>query len=83
MDSQKTFTNIDDDGLVDRITRATQRVVFVAPGLRKKVAEALAEALIRLPGRVTVVLDVDAEVCRLGYEGGGRSSKPSMLICRF
>jgi hypothetical protein len=67
MDSQKTFTNIDDDALVERIYRATQRVVFVAPGLREKVAEALAEALVRLPGRVTVVLDVDAEVCRLGY----------------
>jgi len=67
MDSQKTFTNIDDDALVERISRATQRVVFVAPGLREKVAEALGEALMRLPGRVTVVLDVDAEVCRLGY----------------
>jgi hypothetical protein len=67
MDSQKTFTNIDDNALVERITQATQRVVFVAPGLRPKVAEALGEALIRLPDRVTVILDVDAEVCRLGY----------------
>ena len=67
MNAEQTFTNVDDKVLVKLISQASQRVMFVAPGLRKVVADALAEALLRLPGKVTVVLDVDAEVCRLGY----------------
>jgi len=43
------------------------RVVFGAPGLRATVAKALAAAIQRLAGRVTIVLDIDGEVCRLGY----------------
>ena len=67
MNAERTFTNVDDKVLVSLISEATQRVMFVAPGLRKVVADALADALRRLPAKVTVVLDVDAEVCRLGY----------------
>jgi hypothetical protein len=63
----QTFTNVDDTVLTSRVSGASQRIVFVSPGLRRPVAEALAEAMKRLPGRVIVVLDVDAEVCRLGY----------------
>src|SRR5207249_11986585 len=67
MNAERTFTNVDDAVLVSLTSNASQRVMFVAPGLRAPVAEALANAMKRLPGRVTVVLDVDAEVCRLGY----------------
>jgi len=67
MNAERTFTNVDDKVLVKLISQAAQRVMFVAPGLRKEVADALVEAGLRLPDRVTVVLDVDAEVCRLGY----------------
>ena len=67
MNTERTFTNVDDAVLVKLISQASQRVVFVAPGLRKGVADALVVAMVRLPGKVTVVLDVDAEVCRLGY----------------
>jgi hypothetical protein len=67
MNTDRTFTNVDDTVLVKLISQASHRVVFVAPGLRKVVADALADALKRLPGKVMVVLDVDAEVCRLGY----------------
>lgn len=67
MNLERTFTNVDDAVLARLISQAAERVVFVAPGLRKLVADALAIALLRLPGRVTVVLDVDAEVCRLGF----------------
>jgi len=67
MSNGRTFTNVDDEVLESLISQAVQRVTFVAPGLRKRVAEALATAWNRLPGKVTVVLDVDAEVCRLGY----------------
>src|SRR5262249_48581088 len=62
-----TFTSVDDAALVEMISAAKERVVFVAPGLRRRVAETLADALTRLVGKVTVVLDVNAEVCRLGY----------------
>ncbi|NCC04623.1 MAG: hypothetical protein EOM37_11420 [Proteobacteria bacterium] len=67
MESNRTFTNVDDDVLVKRIAQAKQRVVFVAPGLRQAVAGILEKALDRLAKNVTVILDVDAEVCRLGY----------------
>jgi hypothetical protein len=67
MNTDRTFTNVDDQVLQDLISHAAQRVMFVAPGLRKGVADALAGALQKMPGKVTVVLDVDAEVCRLGY----------------
>lgn len=67
MNADRTFTNVDDKVLVELISRATQRVMFVAPGLRKAVADVLADAVRRLPGRVTVIMDVDAEVCRMGY----------------
>jgi hypothetical protein len=67
MSAQETFTNIDDNALIERISHAMQRVVFIAPGLREPAARALEAAFARLPGNVTVILDVDAEVCRLGY----------------
>jgi hypothetical protein len=67
MNPERAFTNVNDTVLVDLISAAKLRVVFVAPGLREPVATALAEALARLPGKVTVVLDVEAEVCRLGF----------------
>ena len=67
MNAERTFTNVDDTVLARLIAQATRRVMFVAPGLRQEVADALADALRRLPGKVTVVLDVEAEVCRLGY----------------
>lgn len=67
MNAGRTFTNVDDAVLESLIAMAVRRVTFVAPGLRKGVADALACAWLRLPGQVTVILDVDAEVCRLGY----------------
>ncbi len=67
LNADRTFTNVDDGVLVRQISSAMQRVVFIAPGLRKPIAEALAAAFQRLTGKVTVILDVDAEVCRLGY----------------
>lgn len=67
MNAERTFTNVDDDELVKLISNASRRVMFVAPGLRKVVADALALKLQKLRGKVTVVLDVDAEVCRFGY----------------
>ena len=63
-----TFTSVDDRVLQDVIAGARQRLVFIAPGLRPPVAEALAQAMETIfSGSIHLVFDVDAEVCRLGY----------------
>ena len=69
MNNENTFQTITDDTLIELIEGAKERLVFVAPGVRKKVAEALVRAAKRLNGKgaVNYILDVDAEVCRLGY----------------
>jgi len=64
----RTFTSVDDRVLCEVIAQARLRLVFVAPGLRPPVAQALAAAMQVVPGgAVHLVLDVDSEVCRLGY----------------
>lgn len=67
--ANSTFQSVTDDTLAELIGRAQQRLVFVAPGVRMKVAEALVAAAKRLHGKggVVCILDTDAEVCRLGY----------------
>ena len=67
MQENRSFTNADDARLISLIGAAKSRVVFVAPGLRRGVAQALADAFRRLPGQVSIILDADAEVCRLGF----------------
>lgn len=69
MNNENTFQTITDDTLIELIEGAKERLVFVAPGVRKKVAEALVRAAKRLNGKgvVNYILDVDAEVCRFGY----------------
>ncbi|HYE60715.1 MAG TPA: hypothetical protein VD997_01855 [Phycisphaerales bacterium] len=58
----------DDDVIAGMITRARRRVIVVAPGLSEDLAEDPAECWLLL-GRdaVSITLDVDPEVCRLGY----------------
>jgi hypothetical protein len=59
---------ITDSLLVAAIDAATERVVFIAPGVWPPVATAITNAWQRLgASRVTVILDVDPEVCRIGY----------------
>lgn len=68
MSGHPSITNVDDDKIVDLIDAATQRVVLLAPGLADSVADAIVGAWRRLGTQaVTVILDVDPEVCRLGY----------------
>lgn len=63
-----TITNADDQRLAMLIAQATTRVVFVTPGLSVILAKVIADAWQRLgSAAVTVTLDVDPEVCRLGY----------------
>lgn len=65
---EKTFIRVDDDVLIGTIGAAVRRLVFVAPGVRLKVARALADAMDMMTlESLHIVLDVDSEVSRLGY----------------
>jgi hypothetical protein len=60
--------SITDSDLTSAIEQARERVVLIAPGVTKSLAEAVAAAWSRLGSdRVTVILDVDPEICRFGY----------------
>lgn len=62
-----TFVSADGSVLIQAVGQARQRLVFIDPGLRPQVAEALAAAMQVLPAEaIYLVLDVSAEVCRLG-----------------
>jgi len=68
MSTAPSITNANDAKLVSLIDQAAQRVVLLIPGASEEVARSLASAWLRLGGPgVTVILDVDPEVCRLGY----------------
>ena len=68
MDKTPSITNADDAKLCELISRARERVLLVGPGVSEDVARVLQEAWTRLgPEAVDVILDVDPEVCRLGY----------------
>jgi hypothetical protein len=69
MESPRSFTNADDDRLIALIRAARTRLVFASPGISKPVGEVLAEVIGSplAPAQLAVILDVDPEVCRLGY----------------
>jgi hypothetical protein len=64
----RTFAVASDEALVGLVARARKRLVVVAPALTQAVADALARRFDDL-GRldVTVILDSDPEVYRLGF----------------
>ena len=63
-----TFQEVNDSSLIKLIGEAQQRVVFVAPGVHQAVAEALGKRLAEIDRlQVTVVIDPDEDVCRIGY----------------
>lgn len=64
----QTFTVVNDDVLVDAVRKARTKIVYVAPGISKAVAQALGERFPDLGSlKITIIVDVDAEVYRLGY----------------
>jgi hypothetical protein len=68
IDSERTFAVASDEALVELISGARTRLVVIAPALTKAVAHAVARRLRDLgPLSVTVVLDADPEVYRLGF----------------
>jgi hypothetical protein len=66
--SGHSLTNANELQLVGLLQKAQRRLVLIAPGVSVTVATALASAWDRLgPMAVQIVLDVDSDVCRMGY----------------
>lgn len=63
----RTFTVVNDDVLVEAIRRARERIVYVAPGVSEAAARALSDRCADLGASITLILDVDPEVYRMGY----------------
>jgi len=64
----KTFRSLDLETLSKLILSARERLVFISPGLHADISKSLARAICTVPPeKIHIVLDVDAEVCRLGY----------------
>ncbi len=64
----KTFCAVDDAALIQLLGQAKRRIVFIAPGLNLPVAQALGQRFDDIDALdVTVVLDPDEDVCRIGY----------------
>lgn len=68
MSDNPCIINADERRLVELINGASRRIVYMAPGLTRSIAAVLSDAWRRLGSHaVSVILDVDPEVCRLGY----------------
>jgi hypothetical protein len=62
------FLGLKVERICEEINSAKRRVIYVAPGIRKTVSEAIIKTLTRLgPDSITVIVDCDEETCRLGY----------------
>ncbi|MEZ5293420.1 MAG: hypothetical protein R2745_20225 [Vicinamibacterales bacterium] len=65
--STQTFLAVNDGRLAAAIDKAQRRVLFAAPGLGEMAGRALVDAASRLPTAAIVILDADADSCRIGY----------------
>lgn len=62
------FQSISTAKIAARISAASSRIAIVAPAIWPKTAEAICSAAARLSSdQITVIVDCDEEVCRLGY----------------
>ena len=59
MEQTKTFQAVNDDVLIDIIGQVHDRLVFIAPGVRERVADAIVDAANRIldNGTVNVILE--------------------------
>ena len=68
MNTERVFTNVTDLTISELIDKATQRVVYIAPGVSKIIADVFVKKLDSFPiDKITIVLDADPETCRMGY----------------
>lgn len=64
----RIFVAMPQERVAAEIKEAHHRVVLAAPGIHLPVAESIMDAVDRLGTEaVTVVVDCDDEVCRMGY----------------
>ena len=64
----QVFTVVNDEALVDAISNAKNKIVYVAPGISQAVASALGKRFRELGSlAIAIIVDVDSEVYRLGY----------------
>jgi hypothetical protein len=77
MNSNALFTVLNSKRIAALVATAKQRVCYAAPGLQLPVAEALCAVAPRLPaGSLTVSIDLDERVMRMGY---GEIAAPQQL----
>lgn len=63
-----TICAIGDQTLIEAFESAKRRLLFAAPGISERAAQVLAAAWSRLgAGAVSVIIDINPEVCRMGY----------------
>lgn len=64
-----TFQSVGDEEIAALIEQATRQVVLITPGVFGRVVEALERHLLASESTVdvTVILDTDEDVCRIGY----------------
>lgn len=65
--SDRTFTVATDEAMSELIREARDRIVFISPGITEPVASALVARLDDPRLSITVILDSDPEVYRLGF----------------
>jgi hypothetical protein len=66
--SERTFTAATEELLIELIGKARRRIVFIAPGVTEKVANALGDCFAQEDKlSIEVILDADPEVYRLGF----------------
>jgi hypothetical protein len=68
MPGSKVITEVDDVYLCKIIKSVKKRLVYMTPGISDQVAEAVCRKWEELPPEaVNIILDVDSEVCRMGF----------------
>lgn len=65
--TERTFTVASDEVISTLIRQAHDRILFIAPGISEPIATALIARLADQRLSITVILDSDPEVYRLGY----------------
>lgn len=63
-----TFSSINEDTLAAAISRCQNRLVYIAPSVTLPITKAIEKLLLGWDNpNITLVIDTDPEVCRLGY----------------